>query len=410
MSQIKKSILMIGCFDTKDEIFSFLRQCIMSHGETVISMNTGIFGSTNLFPVEIESEIVALEAGFSIDDIRKKSDRGHSLEIMGIGAERMVSKLIAEGKIKAVIGMGGGGGTYIALAAMRSAPLRMPKLCISTLATKDLSRQVGVKDIFLVPSVVDIAGLNRIIRPIIINAASSICSMSNTNKEYKGNSLGVIAISMFGNTTPCVDQCTKLLEKEGYEVMAFHANGTGGKAMEALIREGCFIGILDITTTELADELCGGICSAGPDRLTAASELGVPQIIIPGCMDMVNFSHMDTVPSNFIFRQFYSWAPDVTLMRTNDEENKILGEIMAEKIKISKGPTKVIIPLRGLSQIDKEGSIFYNPEINKILFDSIKNNLKGHIEIDEVDMHINDKVFSELIVNQLVKLIELKKN
>jgi uncharacterized protein (UPF0261 family) len=410
MSQIKKSILMIGCFDTKDEIFSFLRQCIMSHGETVISMNTGIFGSTNLFPVEIESEIVALEAGFSIDDIRKKSDRGHSLEIMGIGAERMVSKLIAEGKIKAVIGMGGGGGTYIALAAMRSAPLRMPKLCISTLATKDLSRQVGVKDIFLVPSVVDIAGLNRIIRPIIINAASSICSMSNTNKEYKGNSLGVIAISMFGNTTPCVDQCTKLLEKEGYEVMAFHANGTGGKAMEALIREGCFIGILDITTTELADELCGGICSAGPDRLTAASEMGVPQLVVPGCMDMVNFSHKDTVPVHYSSRQLYSWAPDVTLMRTNGDENLKLGEIMAEKLNTSNGPIKVVLPLKGLSQIDKEGSVFYNPKINRVLFESLKNNLQANIKIEEVEMHINDLEFSELIANQMIKLIELEKD
>ena len=399
---------MIGCFDTKDENFSFLRQCIMSHGETVISLNTGIFGSTSLFPVDIESDIVALEAGYSIDDLRKKSDRGHSLEVMGIGAERLVSKLIAEGKIKAVIGMGGGGGTYIALAAMRSVPLGMPKLCISTLATKDLSRQVGLKDIFLVPSVVDIAGLNRIIIPIIINAASAICSMSNTNKEYNGKSPGVIAISMFGNTTPCVDQCTKLLEKEGYEVMAFHANGTGGKAMEALIKEGCFIGVLDITTTELADELCGGICSAGPDRLTAAAEMGIPQVVIPGCMDMVNFSHMDTVPSNFISRQLYSWAPDVTLMRTNEEENLLLGKIMVEKIKRSKGPTKVIIPLRGLSQIDKEGSIFYNPKINKVLFDAIKINLEGHVEIDEVDMHINDKGFSELIVNQLLNLIAFK--
>jgi uncharacterized protein (UPF0261 family) len=410
ITQKDKYILMIGCFDTKEENFNFLRQCILSHGESVISMNTGIFGSTSLFPVELESDLVATEAGESIEGLRKKADRGYAVEVMGKGAGKLVSRLLTEGKIKAVIGMGGGGGTYIALAAMEPLPIGFPKLCISTLATKDVSRQVGFKDIFLVPSIVDIAGLNKIISPIIMNAASAICSMSNTERIFQEKSLGVIAVSMFGNTTPCVNQATRILEERGYETMVFHANGLGGKAMEDLIRENCFIGVLDITTTELADELCGGICSAGPDRLTAASEMGIPQLVVPGCMDMVNFSHKDTVPVHFSSRQLYSWAPDVTLMRTNGDENLKLGEIMAEKLNKSNGPIKVVLPLKGLSQIDKEGGVFYNPKINRVLFESIKNNLQANIKIEEVEMHINDLEFSELIANQMIKLIELEKN
>ncbi|SEG50392.1 Tm-1-like ATP-binding domain-containing protein, partial [Algoriphagus boritolerans] len=252
MTQKDKSILMIGCFDTKEENFNFLRQCIVSHGESVIAMNTGIFGSTSLFPVELESDLVAAEAGESIGDLRKRADRGHAVEIMGKGAGKLVSRLLTERKIKAVIGMGGGGGTYISLAAMEPLPIGFPKLCISTLASKDVTRQVGMKDILLMPSVVDVAGLNRISRLIMRNAAAALTGMAKVNLKTDEKSLGTIAISMFGNTTACVNECTKLLEAKGYEVMAFHANGLGGNAMETLIREDCFVGILDITTTELA--------------------------------------------------------------------------------------------------------------------------------------------------------------
>jgi len=403
MTTKNQSILILGCFDTKEENFSFLRQCLVSQGDRIISMNTGIMGSTSLFPVDFESDLVAREGGQTIEQLRQKADRGYAVEVMGRGAGILVTKLLAQGEIKAVIGMGGGGGTYIALAAMQVLPLGFPKLCISTLAAKDVTRQVGMKDILLMPSVVDVAGLNRISRPIMRNAAAAVSGMAKVQLETDEKALGTIAISMFGNTTACVDQCTKLLEAKGYEVMAFHANGLGGKAMETLIREGCFDGVLDITTTELADELCGGICSAGPGRLTAAVEMGIPQVVVPGCLDMVNFAHLDTVPAQYTSRQLYSWAPDVTLMRTDEQENMQLAKMIAYRLNSSSVPVTVLLPLKGLSQIDAEGGIFNQPETNRVLFDTLKQELKDHVKVVEMEAHINEKSFPESAVDVLLE-------
>ena len=214
---------------------------------------------------------------------------------------------------------------------------------------------------------------------------------------------------MFGNTTTCVDRCTELLNKNGYEVLAFHATGVGGTTMEALIREGCFDAVLDITTTELADNLCGGICSAGPERLNAATEMGLPQVVVPGCLDMVNFAHPDTVPIQYKNREFYSWSPDVTLMRTDKKENKILGKQLAQKLNKSAAPTSIVLPLKGISQIDAEGGVFYRPEINQVLFDSIKNNVAQAVDVKEVDAHINDYAFSEILVKTLLEMIQRTK-
>jgi uncharacterized protein (UPF0261 family) len=410
MTAKNKSILILGCFDTKEENFNFLRQCIVSNGDSVIVMNTGVLGSTSLFPVDFESDLVAMEGGQTIEALRQKRDRGFAVEVMGRGAGKLVTKLLTQGEIKAVIGMGGGGGTYIALAAMQALPLGFPKICISTLAAKDVTRQVGMKDIFLMPSVVDVAGLNRISRPIMRNAAAAVSGMAKVQLEADEEVLGTVAISMFGNTTACVDQCTKLLEAKGYEVLAFHANGLGGYAMETLIREGCFDGVLDITTTELADELCGGICSAGPGRLTAAVEMGIPQVVVPGCLDMVNFAHLDTIPGKYKERQLYSWAPDVTLMRTDGQENIQLAKMIAEKLNSSTVPATILLPLKGLSQIDAEGGIFYQPEINQVLFDTLKQQLNDHVKVLEIDTHINETLFSESAVHILMENIEKHKS
>ncbi|MCE6991037.1 Tm-1-like ATP-binding domain-containing protein [Dyadobacter sp. CY323] len=401
----KKSILVMGCFDTKSEAFAYLRSCILALGEEVITINTGVLGTTEDFPVDFESDQVAQEVGYRITDLREKRDRGHAMDVMGVGAAKIVGKLVNDGLVKGAIGMGGGGGTYIALSAMQEIPLGIPKLCLSTLATKDLTRQIGHKDITLMPSVVDVAGLNSILKVLIKQAAGAIGAMAGSAALSGLSPRGNIAISMFGNTTPCVDQCTELLKKRGYEVLAFHANGVGGKAMEALISEGCFEAVLDITTTELADHLCDGICSAGPDRLTAASEKGIPQVIVPGCLDMVNFGHLDTVPQHYKNRKLYSWAPDVTLMRTNAVENEILGKELAEKVNASGGPVSIILPKNGISQVDQVGSIFYDPESDDALFESIKKHAGEHVTVMECEMHINDAAFADLLVNKLLELI-----
>lgn len=406
----EKSILILGCFDTKGEVFSFLRSRILELGEQVITVNTGVMGTTDLFPVDFESDTVARHAGKSIHELRREADRGHAIEVMGLGAGRIVAQLLSDGKIKAAIGMGGGGGTYIALSAMQNIPLGIPKFCVTTLATKDLSRQIGNKDITLMPSIVDVAGINSISSVLFTQAAAAVCAMSNAPRQSHKSIMGSVAISMFGNTTACVDQCTQLLESKGFEVMAFHANGVGGRTMEALVREGCFDAVLDITTTELADDLCNGVCSAGPERLTAAAEMGIPLVVVPGCMDMVNFSHLDTVPEKYRDRHLYSWAPDVTLMRTNEEENLILGSRLAQKLNASKVATLMVLPLKGLSQLDSEGGIFYKPDVNRILFDSIKREAGKGLKVIESDAHINDPEFAELLVNKLLEVLSAKKH
>lgn len=405
MSFPSTSILILGCFDTKGEVFAYLRNCILALGENVITINTGVMGTTDLFPVDFESDVVALQGGSEISGLRELGDRGHAMDVMGKGAAEIVKTLIAEGKLKGAIGMGGGGGTYITLSTMQQIPFGIPKLCLTTIAAKDLSRQIGHKDITLVPSVVDVAGLNSIIKVLISQSAAAICAMSNTTAESGNAAVKRIAISMFGNTTACVDQCTELLKKEGYEVLAFHATGIGGRTMEALIREGYFDAVLDVTTTELADDLCGGICSAGPERLLAAGEMNLPQVVAPGCLDMVNFGHADTVPEKYKDRFFYSWAPDVTLMRTNIEENQILGKLLSQKLNKSTAPVSIVLPLKGISQIDSEGGIFYQPKNDQALFNSIKNHAAESVRIIEINTHINDKSFAEILVKTLIETL-----
>ena len=405
----KHRILMLGCFDTKGEIFAFLQDCLSEQGAEVIAVNVGVMGSTALFPVDVEANAVCEALGENLQDIRSKNNRGIAMEIMGRGAAIVLKEMYAQKSFDAVIGMGGGSGTYVTLKSMQNLPLGLPKICISTLASKDLSEQIGVKDIVLMPSIVDLAALNSIIKPIIQQAAAAIVAMCEVDITKNPTTTKRIAISMFGNTSVCVDRCTLLLEAKGYEVMTFHANGVGGKAMESLVLEGCFAGVLDITTTELADELFSGICSAGGQRMEAAGKQGIPQVVVPGCMDMVNFGTQQSVPEKYKERQLYSWVPTVTLMRTNRQENQALGEIFANKLNQATGHTAVLFPEKGLSQIDSEGNVFFNPESNQALSKSIQDNLKSEVPFVNLPFHINDLAFAEKAVEMLLELMNTEK-
>ena len=405
-SEKQKSIVMIGCFDTKSEDFAYLHNCLVKLGLSVISINTGIFGSTDQFKIDIEAEEVATAANIDLYELRDKNHRGIAIEKMGLGASNIIEKLISQDVVSGVIGMGGGGGTYIILSAMQSVPLGIPKLCLSTLATKDLSEKIGSKDILLMPSIVDVAGLNSISRLLISQAAGAINGMVHSGQIEQAETSGSVAISIFGNTTPCVDLCSSILKQEGFDVLTFHSVGVGGRTMESLIRENCFDAVLDITTTELADDLCGGICSAGPDRLTTASQMGIPQVVVPGCMDMVNYGAIDSVPDEYKTRLLYSWAPDVTLMRTNVEENSILGERIAQKLNKSTSEVCILIPLKGLSQVSAIGEVFYDQEADQALFQSIKKHSNNNINIVEIDANINDQVFAEKSVEILLQMIK----
>jgi uncharacterized protein (UPF0261 family) len=407
-----KRICLIGAFDTKETEYAFLRSRILSSGHEVLTVNTGVMGTTAIFPVDVEAEKVAEAGGGSLEQLREERDRGSAMKIMCTGAPAVVRELYDDGMLDGIIGMGGTGGTAVVTAAMRALPVGFPKVCLSTTASGDVASYVGTKDITMIPSIVDVAGVNRISRIIFSRAAGAICGMVEVQMPEIREDKPVIAASMFGNTNECVSACMKKLTAKGYEVLVFHATGTGGKTMESLVREGLVDGVLDITTTEWADTICGGVFDAGPERLDAPGAMGIPHLIVPGCVDMANFGGMDTVPVKYKKekRTFYQWSPSVTLMRTNEDENRKMGKAFAEKANAAKGPVAFLFPLRGVSILDADGGQFCDREADKAMFDAIKTHVTDGISIEEMDCNINDPAFSAKAVEMLLDLIQLKKN
>ena len=405
-----RSILLIVTLDTKGEEAEYLKREIEAKGERVILLDGGILGPSP-FRADIEPGKVAEIAGANLGNLVSKKDRGEAVTVMAEGARLWALKLFREGCLSGIIGMGGSAGTTIGSAAMRELPVGFPKMMVSTHASGYTRPYVGTKDIVMIFPVVDLAGLNRISKKVLYNAASAICGMVRDQRKKQDNGENLrplVAITMFGVTTQCVMKAKRILEEKGYEILVFHATGVGGEAMEGLIRDGFFAGVLDVTTTELADELVGGILSAGPHRLEAAGEKGIPQVVIPGALDMVNFGPMDTVPPQFKERHLYIHNPSVTLMRTTVEENEALGKLIGSKVSRSRGPVAVFIPLRGISAIDAEGQPFYDPMADRAFLRGLKAELKEGIPLVEVDAHINDDQFSKTIADALHRLITRK--
>lgn len=400
---MEKSILIVGTFDTKGEELNFVKELISARGIPTITLDAGILQPSPIY-VTIANEQVASAGGEALNELVKKKDRGHAIEIMAKGAAQITRALYDQGKICGLISLGGGSGTVIGTRAMKSLPVGIPKVMVSSMASGNTRPYVGTTDIIMIYSVVDISGLNRISRQILKNAALAICGMVEGGPEEKFSERPLIAATMFGVTTPCVTAAKQILEKEGYEVLVFHANGAGGMAMEQLIGEGQIQAVLDITTTELADELCKGKCSAGPHRLEKAGEMGIPQVIVPGAMDMVNY-FPDSIPPQFRHRLFYVHNPATTLMRTNEEENRQLAEIMAQKLSRAKGPVAVYIPLRGFSAIDAAGQPFFFPEANQAFVETLKSKLPPHISVIEIDAHINDPSFAHKVARALLQFL-----
>ena len=398
------AVCLVGTFDTKGAEFQYVKNQIESNGLGTICVNTGIIGESTFQP-DITSEEVARAAGMGLSALRQKADRGHSVTAMAKGARAIVSNLFQRRKINGILSLGGSAGTTIGTSAMQALPVGIPKVMVSTLASGDTSPYVQTKDITMVYSVVDIAGINSITRQILTNAAGAISGMVQAISEPV-NEKPLIAATMFGVTTPCVTKARTILEAAGYEVLVFHATGSGGKAMEDLIRGGFITGVLDVTTTELADELVGGVLSAGPDRLEAAGRNSIPQVVAPGALDMVNFGPRDTIPERFKNRQFYQHNANVTLMRTTAEENAQLGQIMAQKLLLAQGPTRVLIPKHGVSAIDKTDQPFYSPEAETAWINSLKSGLdESVVEVIEMDNHINDEEFGEQLAQTLLNLL-----
>ena len=401
-----KTVCIVGTMDTKGIEFAFIKEQIESTGVSTCVINTGILGDPQLTP-DLSADEVAQAGGSSLKALRDEGDRGNSVAVMAQGAAALVAEKHAAGEIDGIISLGGSAGTTIGTTAMQAVPVGVPKIMVSTLASGDTSPYVQSKDICMMYSVVDIAGINRLSRQILANAAGAIVGM--VNAEAPADTAAdkpLIAATMFGVTTPCVTKARELLEDAGYEVLVFHATGTGGQAMEDLVKGGFLAGVLDVTTTELADELVGGILSAGPDRLEAAGESGLPQVVAPGALDMVNFGPPDTVPEDFSDRLFYQHNPTVTLMRTTAEETAELGRIMARKLSEAQGPTTVIIPTQGVSAIDKTGQPFDSPEARTAWSENLKAHIGDNVKIIEMDAHINDDEFATKLAETLLANIQ----
>lgn len=402
-----KTVALVGTFDSKGTEYQYIKQLLEKLDLNVFTIHTGVFESS--FVPDVDVSEIAEQVGENIAQIRQRNDRAYATEILAKGLEILLPKLYEENLFEGVLSFGGTGGTSLVAPGMRQLPIGLPKLIVSTVASGDTSVYVGTSDIIMMPSIVDVSGLNKISKRIFGNAVSAMAGLLNYRFETEEDERPLIATTMFGVTTPAVNYAREYLEKNGYEVLVFHATGVGGRTMESLISDGYFKGVLDLTTTEWADQLVGGILNAGEKRLEAAASAKVPQVVSLGAMDMVNFGPFDTVPEKFKERLFYKHNPTVTLMRTTVEENKKLGQIIAEKLNLVQIETVLTIPKNGFSGIDVVDAPFYYPEADLALIDAIKKHLNNEkVELIELDYAINDQAFAEFSAQQLINLIDKK--
>jgi uncharacterized protein (UPF0261 family) len=400
-----QTVAIVGSLDTKGREFAFVKELIEAEGLQTLVVDFGVMGEPGL-QSDIPRERVVEAGQGDLAYLATGEHKDEAMKTVAAGLAVVVQELYQEGKLDGIIGMGGSGGTSVATAAMRTLPVGVPKVMVSTVGGGDVSAYAGTKDITFMPSIVDVAGINSISRTIYANAAGAIAGMVKLRQPEPTEEKPLITASMFGNTTTAVDRAREIIEDQDYEVLVFHATGTGGKTMEGLIQDGYIDGSLDITTTELADFVCGGVFSAGSDRCMAASRAGIPAVIVPGCVDMANFWGIDTVPEKYKDRQLYEWNPNVTLLRTNVEENTRIGEMIAAAANAATAPVAILLPLKGVSMLDSEGGDFWDPEADQACFTAIKNNVKSGIPVIEMDYNINDREFSGKVAETLLNMLK----
>jgi uncharacterized protein (UPF0261 family) len=396
-------IALLGTLDTKGAEYGFLARCLRASGCEPLLIDCGVHPPSDVAP-DIDAEEVAQAGGSSLSALRGAGDRGAAVAAMAEGAAATLVRLAEQGRISGALAMGGSGGTSIAAQAMQALPVGFPKLIVSTVASGDTRPYVGARDIAMMYSVVDIAGVNRLSARILSNAAAAVAGMAGAEPPQT-EPRPLLGATMFGVTTPSVDSARGVLEGAGYEVLVFHATGTGGRSLEGLVADGFLTGVLDITTTELADELVGGVMSAGPERLTAAGRHGVPQVVSVGALDMVNFGAAETVPERFADRLLYRHNPTVTLMRTTPEECAELGRRMAERLNTARGDTALFLPLGGVSALSVPGAAFHDPQADDALFTALRRGIDPErVELVEMDTHINDPAFAHAMADRLTAL------
>lgn len=405
MLRLVKTIALAGTFDSKGKEFLYVKELIESLGFQTYTIHTGVFEP--FFQPDVPNSEIVAAAGADILRIATQKDRANATATLSRGMEILLPKLYQMGKFDGILSFGGTGGTSIVTPGMRALPIGVPKVMVSTVASGNTEPYVGTSDIMMIPSIVDVAGLNSISTKIFTNAVFAIAGMLNYENNTQLEKKPLIAATMFGLTTPCINQAKAYLEEKGYEVLIFHATGVGGRTMESLIENGFIDGVLDITTTEWADEIVGGVLAAGPHRLEAAGRNGIPQVVSVGALDMVNFGPFDSVPNQFAGRKFYKHNPTVTLMRTTEEENQQFGQMIADKLNMTNGKTALLLPLKGLSGLDIEGQDFYGPKEDEMLFKTLRQAInQDKVELIEIDTDINHQEFALAAAKKLVELIE----
>ena len=398
-----KTVVTPGALDTKGADYEFLVRSVRSHGVNALTVDFGVLGDP-LFTPDVTNAEVARAGGAELSSLRQSKDKTRAMRVMADGLARILSRLREEGRLDGVCGMGGSGGTTILSAGVRGLPIGIPKLLISTVAAGDVAAYVGSADLTLMHSVVDVAGLNRISREIYTNAAAAIAGMVQATRPESTGERPLVAASMFGNTTACIDRARGLLDRAGWEVLVFHATGTGGRTMQRLAAEGLLAGLFDLTTTELADEVCGGVFSAGPERVQIGASSAIPVVLAPGCVDMCNFGSRESVPREYSSRLLYEWNANVTLMRTNVEENRRIGGLIAETANRCLGPAVVLLPLRGVSMLGSKDGMFWDEAADYACFDAIRSHLHKGIPVVEVDSNINDPIFADRAAQVFLEL------
>jgi uncharacterized protein (UPF0261 family) len=396
------TVALLGTLDTKGAEYAFVRDRITEAGCEVIMINAGVLADP-AYPIEFGRRRVAEAGGVDIDQLVASADRGLAVTSMAEAAAAIVHRLLEEGRIHALFGMGGSGGTSIVSRAMRELPIGVPKLLLSTMAAGNVAQYVGTSDVAMMYPVVDIAGINAITARVFANAAAAVASMAKVAESSQSPtpSRPLVGVTMYGSTTPCVDRARSWLDGAGYESLVFHATGPGGRSMEALMSSGDIRASLDVTTAELMAEIAGGTFTAGPDRLDTAGALGLAQVVSTGGVDQVAFSPPESLPEGYRHRSLYAHNPSVTLMRSNAEECTELGRLISEKLSRALGPVSLFVPLRGTSSYAVEGGVFHDPVADRALVESIRANIGPSVELVEMDTDINDPAFAEAMARTL---------
>ncbi|MEU6084806.1 Tm-1-like ATP-binding domain-containing protein [Streptomyces sp. NPDC047108] len=407
-------VVLVGALDTKGAEYGWVRDRLRHRGAEVVVVDVGIVGEPVVRP-DVPRGDVARAAGAEVDDLRAAGDRGAAVTTMARGAAEVVRRLHTEGRLHGVMAIGGSGGTSMATRAMRELPLGVPKMMVSSMAAGDVAPYVGSSDITMVHSVVDIAGINRILAPVLANAADAVAAMAEgyassraerSVRWAEGEGRPVVAASMAGVTTPGVDAARERLAELGYEVLVFHTSGSGGRSLEAMAGQGRFAGVLDLTLSEIADDLLGGILSAGPDRLRAAGRRGVPQVVSLGALDMIKFGPRDALPERFRDRLVRVHNPSITVVRTSAAECAELGRRVAAKLRAAAGPAAVYLPRQGLSTLGAPGGPYHDPAADGALFTALRDGLaSSDVDVVEVDTHLNDPEFGRAAAERLHRMI-----